>query len=217
VTITGLLTLGAAELIDSKTQELLGYAFTVAHGKGQLQRWLLFRNPNNQFEIRPPSASMAQWSLEDWQRHVADLWRPNSFYVWAQADVYEYGGTYGGVTWNRIPTAENLPHPTFPDRPGANYQLDYFEGRIIDVLQEDGRGSAYVVRGLAVESSIEYWSLPAQYSPAGRVRATVGIGSASAASLDGFVDHCQSSWSAGSTFVITGCLNYSGVDVPFAP
>lgn len=217
MTITGLLTLGAAEVVDSKTQELLGYVFTVAQGKGQLQRWLLFRNPKNQFEIRPPSESMAQWSLDDWQKHVVDSWKPNAYYVWAQADVYEYGKTYGDLTWNHIPQADRLPEPSFPDRPGSNFQLDYLDGRLLDVLQEDHRGRAYVVRGISHESSIEYWALPARYQPAGMARAEVTVGNETAASLDGFVEQCQSSWGPGSTFVITGCLNYHGAQAPFGP
>lgn len=217
VTISGLLMLGAAEVFDSKTQELLGYVFTVAHGQGQLQRWLLFRNPNNQFEIRPPSESMAQWSLEDWQKHVIATWRPNGFYVWAQADVYKYGGNYDGVTWTRLPSADDLPKPSFPDRPGSNFQLDFLDGKLIDVRQEDGRGHAYVVRGLENESSIEYWALSPRYKAAASTRTEIAVGNEAAASLEGFVKHCQGSWSPGSTFVITGCLNHHGAAVPFAP
>jgi hypothetical protein len=217
VTISGLLTLGAAEVVDPQTQEFLGYAFTIAHGKGQLQRWLLFRNPRNLFEIRKPSAAMAGWSLEDWQKNVDDLWRPNAYYVWAQADVYEYGETYGGVTWNRIPSADLLPTPSFPERPGSNFQLDYLTGKLLDVLQEEFRGRAYVVRGISAASSIEYWSLPAAYRPAGAATARVAVGSEAAGSLERFVEQCQSSWVPGSTFVITGCLNYQNAEPPFAP
>lgn len=217
MTITGLLTLGAVEVVDSKTQELLGYAYTVAQGKGQLQRWLLFRNPKNQFEIRSPSESMARWSLEDWRRHVADSWRPNAYYVWAQANVYEYGVTYDGVTWNHIPPVNDLPQPSFPDRPGSSYQLDYLDGKLLDVLQEDGRGRAYVVRGLDDESSIEYWSLPLGYQSAGIARVEVAVGHEAAASLDHFVQLCQTSWGPGSKFVMTGCLNYHATATPLAP
>jgi hypothetical protein len=209
--------LGAAEVVDPKTQELLGYVFTIAHGLGQLQRWLLFRNPKNQFAIRPPSEAMTRWSLEDWQKHVADLWRPNAFYIWAQADVYEYGGTYDNVVWTRIPTADNLPKPSFPDRPGSSYQLDYLDGTLVDVHQEDRSGCAYVVRGIEDESSIEYWLLPTRYQPAGSTRTEIAMGRTAVASLEGFVTHCQASWSRGTTFVITGCLNHHGAAAPFAP
>ena len=217
MTISGLLSLGAAEVVDSNTQELLGYVFSVAHGQGQLQRWLLFRNPKNQFAIRAPSASMAQWSLADWQNNVVELWQPNGFYVWAQADVYEYGGKYEGFTWTQIPSVDNLPKPSFPDRPGSSFQLDFLVGKILDVRQEDGRGHAYVVRGVEAESSIEYWLLPARYQSAGAARTEVTIGNDDAASLEGFVVHCQASWSSGAKFVITGCLNHLGAAAPFAP
>jgi len=160
---------------------------------------------------------MAQWSLEDWQRQVPSLWRPNGFYVWAQADVYEFGGTYGGVAWTRIPSADDLPKPSFPDRPGGSFQLDYLDGKLIDVRQEDGRGYAYVVRSIEEESSIEYWSLPTRYQPAGATRTDVVVGNEPATSLEGFVAHCQPSWAAGATFVITGCLNHHGAAAPFAP
>lgn len=217
MTTTGLLALGAAEIVDRKTQGLLGYVYTVASGQGQLQRWLLFQNPKNEFEIRSPSEEMARWTLEDWQKHVPELWRPNGYYVWAQADAYEFGGTYGGVTWKQIPTAEKLPEASFPDLPGSNFQLDYMDGRIIELLQGDDRGHAYVVRGLSQESSIEYWLLPARFEPAGKAHTAVSMGKDSAGSLGGFVERCQSSWGSGSTFIITGCLNYTGTAAPFAP
>ncbi|MDI1442462.1 hypothetical protein [Polyangium sp. 6x1] len=217
MTTTGLLDLGAAEIVDRRTGELLGYAFTVAHGKGQLQRWLLFRHPQNELEIRPPPAAMANWSLADWQASVPGLWRPNGFYVWAQADVYQQGGTYDGVTWTQLPPASRLPKPTFPERPGSNYQLDW-TGKVADVLQEDWRGRAFVVRGLTQASSIEYWSLPARYQPAGNTRtAAVAVGVEEASSLDVFVEECNRTWSSGGTFVITGCINYHGPAAPFAP
>lgn len=215
--ISGLLALGTSEVVDAKTHELLGYAFAHAHGKGQLQRWILFRNPKNQFEIRPPSETMIQWSLEDWQKHVVDLWRPNAYYVRAQADVYEYGETYNDVTWKNLPTGENLPKPSFPDIPGSSFQLDYLDGRLLEVKQEDRVGLAYVVRGLDSESSIEYWVLPARYKPAGPNITTISVGNTEAAALDQFVAQCQSAWTSGATLVVTGCLNYNGETPPFAP
>jgi len=214
---TGLLALGAADVVDPKSGELLGYVYTIAHGRGQLQRWLLFRNPHNELGIRPPSPEMAKWSLDDWQSQVENLWRPNGYYVWAQADVYEHGGTYDGTTWRQIPPAKNLPEPSFPERMGSNFQLDYMEGRLMEILQNDHRGKAYVVRGLAQESSIEYWLLPANYVPAGKASMSVSLGRTSAANLDTFVDSCQPTWVAGSALLITGCLNYSGEAPPFAP
>jgi hypothetical protein len=214
---TGLLALGAADVINPNSGELLGHVYTVAHERGQLQRWLLFRNPQNELGIRPASEAMATWSLEDWQNNVENLWRPNAYYVWARADVYEHGGTYNGTTWEQIPAAKDLPEPSFPERMGSNFQLDYMEGRLIEILQNDYRGRAYVVRGLAQESSIEYWMLPANYVPAGRTSMAVSIGQTSAANLDAFVDSCQSSWVAGSALLITGCLNYSGEAPPFGP
>ncbi len=217
MTITGLLALGAAEIVDHATQELLGYVFTQAHGQGQLQRWLLLRNPHNEFEIRSPSKEMAGWSLDDWQDHVAKSWRPNAFYVWAQADVYTHGDTYGETTWKQIPSADDLPKPSFPDRPGSNFQLDYLDGKVIRVVQDDWMGRAYVVRGLSQESSIEYWVLPARYVPAGEARTRVSTGSEQARSLSEFVEMNQSSWTPGATLIITGCLNYTGEAAPFAP
>jgi len=217
MTTTGLLDLGAAEIVDRRTGELLGYVFTVPNGGGQLQRWLLFRNPGNELAIRPPPASMASLTLADWQANVPDLWRPNGFYVWAQADVYQHGGTYHGVTWTEIPAASQLPVPSFAERHASSFQLDW-TGKALNVVQGDGRGQAYVVRGLTAESSIEYWSLSARYQPAGKTQSvdvSVGIGEVS--SLDAFVALCNTTWAPGSTFVITGCLNYHGSASPLAP
>lgn len=216
MTTTGLLALGAADVIDPNTRELLGHVYTIAHGRGQLQRWLLFANPKNELEIGPPSEKMATWTLEDWQAQVENLWRPNAYYVLAQADVYEYGRTYDGTTWRQIPAAKDLPEPSFPERMGSNFQLDYMEGRLIEILQNEERGKAYVVRGLAQESSIEYWLLPARYEPAGRARMAMTLGRTTASNLSAFVDSCQPSWQPGATLLITGCLNYSGEAAPFA-
>jgi hypothetical protein len=219
MTTTGLLDLGVAEVADRRTGELLGYVFTEASGKGQLQRWLLFRHPQNEFEVRlpPASANMTNWSLAEWQARVPSLWQPNGYYVWAQADVYRHGETYDGVTWTEVPKAASLPSPTFPERPGSKYQLDYLEGKLIDVRQGDWLGRAYVVRGLTVESGIEYWSLPAQYQAAGSARTSVAVGAGEATSLDAFVDITNRTWAAGCTFLITGCLNYHGTAAPFSP
>src|SRR4051812_15583391 len=103
MTITGQLALGAAQIIQQTTGELIGYAYTVANGKGQLQRWLLYKNPHNSFDVRAPPAPMAAWTLSDWRANVVELWRPGSFYVWAQANVYRHGETVDGQTWTQIP------------------------------------------------------------------------------------------------------------------
>ena len=214
---TGLLALGAANVVDPNSGELIGHVYTIAHDQGQLQRWLLFRNPKNALEVKPPSEDMANWSLEDWQAHVENLWRPNGYYVWAQANVYQYGETNSETSWRELPPARNLPEPSFPERMGANFQLDYMDGRLLDIRQNDYVGKAYVVRGLGQESSIEYWLLPANYQAAGNTPMTVSPGRTSVAHLDGFLDACRSAWGPGSSFVITGCLNYSGQAPPFAP
>jgi hypothetical protein len=217
MTTTGLLALGAAEVIDRRTQNRLGYVYTTANDQGQLQRWLLFRHPHNELEIRSPPEDMARWTLDDWQAHVEELWQPNGYYVWAQANAYEYDGTYDGVTWKQLPDAEALPQAAFPERPGSNYQIDYLEGKVIDVVQDASRGRAYVVRGLSSTSSIEYWLLPAHYEPAGRARTEVLLGRESAANLTDFVELCRPSWEPGSTLIVTGCLNYTAEAPPFAP
>jgi len=218
MTTTGQLDLGAAQVVDRSTGELIGYVFTVPNGNGQLQRWLLHRAPRNEFEVRPPPASMANWSLADWQANVPTMWKENGYYVWAQADVYRHGNAYDGTVWNRVPSASSLPAPSFPERPGSDYQLDYREGKIIDVLQGDWRGRVYVVRDLDQASSIEYWFVPAQYKPAGKANAAaLTVGAENAPTLDAFVDLVNQSWGAGGTFVITGCLNYHGSASPFAP
>lgn len=217
MTTTGLLDLGVAEVVNRQTEELLGYVFTEANGTGQLQRWLLFRHPENNLAIRSAPASMANWSLSDWQANVPSLWRENGFYVWAQANVYQHGNTYDGVTWTQIPSSGNLPAASFPERPGSNFQLDWMDGKIIEVRQGDWLGRVYVARGLTAESSIEYWALPSQFQAAGSTRTSVSMGTAEVSSLDAFVDIANRTWSPGGTFLITGCLNYHGAAAPFAP
>ncbi len=217
MTTTGLLAPGAAEVVDPDTRELLGYVYTIEHGRGQLQRWLLFRHPKNELQIRPPPEDMARWSLDDWQDKVAELWRPDGYYVWARADVYAFGETYNGITWDKLPAENDLPPPTAPEQMGNNFQLDYNEGWLIDISQLYREGKAYVVRGLSSSSSIEYWLLPPDYVPAGKTRLTVQVGLERVASLADFITLCQPSWTPGSTLIITGCVNYTGKAPPFSP
>ncbi|WP_438035770.1 hypothetical protein [Sorangium sp. So ce204] len=214
--LKGQLELGAVQIVSAGSEEVIGYAFTVGQGLGQLQRWLLYRDPQNEFTVRAPPASMAGWSLVDWQAGVKDLWRPGSCYVWAQADLYGYGKTYQGIGWSRIPSVANLPPPTF--YPSPPRQLDP-GGRIIEVRQQQAAlGLAFVVRGLADESSVEYWMLPAAYKPAGRAApATISAGALEASSLEAFVDVARQSWAPGCTFAITGCVNHHQKTPPAKP
>src|SRR5436190_13123531 len=113
MTITGQLALGASQVVSPATGELIGYAYAEATPTGQLQRWILYNDPRNSFEIRPPITKMVGWSVSDWKANVSNLWRPGSFYVRAKSDVYRHGDTYRGVPWTRIPQASELPAPSF--------------------------------------------------------------------------------------------------------
>jgi hypothetical protein len=215
---TGLLQLGAVQVFSRGTEEVIGYAYTVESGAGQLQRWLLYRNPHNAFEIKPPPASMAGWTLSDWQAEVPRLWRPGSFYVWAQADIYQHGGTYGELTWTRIPPDSKLPLPSYPPVTKGPFQLDPTGFRVLEVRQESSIGLAYSIGGLEDDLSAEYWMLPAGFQPAGAGReAEIALGAEEARSLDGFIDAANQRWSAGCLFVITGCVNRRGETAPGAP
>ncbi|WP_437667288.1 hypothetical protein [Sorangium sp. So ce1182] len=214
--LKGQLALGAVQIVNAGSDEVIGYAYTVENGLGQLQRWLLHRDPQNEFVVRPPPASMLGWSLADWQAGVKSLWQPGSYYVWAQADLYRHGGTYNGVTWTRLPAASKLPPPTY--YPSAPRQLDP-DGRIIELRQlQRALGLAFAVRGLADASSIEYWLLPEAYEPAGRsVSAAISVGARQAGSLDAFIDVANQSWAPGCTFAITGCVNHHLQTPPTRP
>lgn len=214
--LKGQLEMGAVKIVDPSSREVIGYAYTVESGLGQLQRWLLYRKPQNEFVVRPPPASMAGWSLTDWREGVKDLWRPGSSYVWAQTDLYRYGGTYKGVAWTRLPVASKLPPPTF--YPSPPRQLDP-GGKIIEVRQQQQvLGLAFSVRGLADDSNVEYWLLPEAYQPAGRAEtATISVGARQATSLAAFVDVANQSWAPGCTFAITGCVNHHQQTPPAKP
>lgn len=216
MTLTGQIQLGAVQIIDPSTKDLLGYAYTVESEGGQTQRWLLYRNPENTLEIVAPPTSMAGWTLADWRANVPALWKPGSFYVWARTRLYRYGQTYGGVVWTSIPPASELPAPTFPAVPGSDYQLDPTPWRALDVRQQDWTGQVYTVGGgLTAETSAEYWALPAGYQAAGgALSAAVSVGAAEASSLQGFVNLANASWRPGSAFAITGCVNYRGEAPP---
>lgn len=218
----GLLDLGVSEVVNRTTGKLIGYAFTEPNGKGFFERWLLFENPNNDFEVRSAPAHMASWSLGDWQEKVAQLWQPESYYVWAQADVYRYGETYDGVKWTEIPPATHLPSPSFPERPGVDFQLDYGDQcvqhcarGIIDVVQHDKCGHGFVIRGLSQETSVEFWTLSVGDASVCEPRNFISEGAIQAESLDAFVNLANSKWREESVFIITACVNYHGKLPPF--
>lgn len=222
MTTTGQLALGATQIIATGTGELLGYAYAEATPTGQLQRWILYRNPQNTFEIRPPPSPMTGWSLGDWKASVPMLWRPGSFYVRAKADVYRHGETYGGVQWTQIPPASKLPDPSYPEGPGDSHQLDPTGSILPRIYVEEifnepfGGGLAFTVDGLLSATSVEYWMLPGSYKPAGGGSnvTRVALGSEEAQSLGEFIDLANKSFGAGSLFVITGCVNYNGAQPP---
>lgn len=208
---TGQLALGAAEVV-STTCEPICYVYTVATPTGQLQRWLLHKDPQNAFKIRRPPSHMAGWSLSDWQANVPKEWRKGSIYVRAESVVYRHGETYDGVVWTKIPA--DLPPPIFPKGSGESHQLDPIGSRIIHVMQEDRRGLAFTVRGVHAESNAEYWLLPGAYEPAGgSAEAGIVMGSEEVSDLDQFVRLANQSFQPGSLFIITGCVNYAG-DAP---
>jgi hypothetical protein len=213
MTITGHLDLGAAQVVSRSTGGLIGYAFTEARAGGQLQRWLLYQNPQNDFEVKAPPQSMAGWSLTDWKLNVSSLWSPGAAYVWAQADIYPHGAS----GWSQIPEVARLPGPNYPLGPHP-YQLDPTGVRILDVLQGSIRGLAYSVRGLQDPTSIEYWVLPAAYQPAGKTaKINITAGLLAARSLQDFIDAANLTWGIGCTFVVTGCNNYHGSTAPSTP
>lgn len=212
--MTGPLQLGAVQVVSPMTGEVIGYAFTTASERGQMQRWLLHKDPGNALDIRPPPASMAGWTLADWKANVPKLWKADSYYVWAQADVYEYGVTYAGVRWTTIPT--KLPQASFPpDYP--HVQLDPEPWKLIFVKQLHVQGLVFTHGGLRDASNIEYWMLPSSFQPAGAVAASVATSTEDVRSLEGFVGVANQSWSAGCSFVIIGCVNYKGANAPAAP
>jgi hypothetical protein len=216
MTMTGPLQLGAVQVV-SPTGEVIGFAFTTASGKGQMQRWLLYKDPGNALEVRPPPADKAGWTLADWQANVPSLWKPNSYYVWAQADVYEYGVTYGNHRWTTIPS--NLPQATYPKVPGLepHAQLDPDPWKLIFVKQLMVQGLVFTDGGMRHPSNVEYWMLPSGYKGAGATAASVATSTEDVRSLEGFVGAANQSWGAGCSFVVIGCINYTGEIAHAAP
>lgn len=212
MTMNGPLQSGAVEIVNPSTREVIGYAYTVETGRGQLQRWLLFLNPHGALEVRPPPEHMAGWSLSDWQAHVPSLWKPGSFYVWAQADVYRHGDTYDGVTWSQIPPVSQLPEPSYyPSPPDGHFQLDT---RLVKFLLDSQVGYVFTMCSLLDSASQEYWSMPAGAQAAGGA-CTLAVAPAAddVGSLGAFIDMANQSFGPGSSFAITGCVNYHG-DAP---
>lgn len=216
--VTGQLSLGVVKVVDPANGDLLGYAFTEISGAGQLQRWLLHRDPLNALEIAPAPEEMRGWSLSDWRSKVPSLWRKNAYYVWAQTDVYEYGKEYFETVWDTFP--RDLPMATYYQKSG-NFQLDP-TGLLPEIRQSDSTepGIVYVESGLAAAlksasgraNSCEYWYLPPGFLPAGAgARTVISPGSASSAEgKSGFREMVSRRWGPGSVFAITGCTNYVG-------
>jgi hypothetical protein len=214
---TGQLALGLVQAVERGTGALIGYAFTVANERGQLQRWLLHRPPHNDFEIHPPPPDKAGWTLADFQASVPLLWKPGSYYVWAQADLYRHGGTYNGVTWTHLPAAGAVPEPTYPPVPG-DLQLDPTPNKPVSAFQETSVGLVYSMGGLENASSVEYWVLSPGFQPAGGAsNVVVTAGTATVPSFQGFLDAASRLWSQGSVLAVTGCVNYTGVKAPTTP
>jgi hypothetical protein len=214
--MTGQLQLGAVEVVSLGTDELLGYAYTVESEGGQTQRWLLYRHPENALELRPPPEAMVRWTLGDWQSNVSGLWKPNSFYVWAQSTIHPYE-IETGVVWTKIPPARALPPVRYPDVDGADLQIDPMARKVLHLIQERSRGLVFTVGGLLDASNAEYWMLPAGYQPAGSCASKVAVGTEDAESLQDFVDVANGSWGPGCMLVITGCINYRGEIAPRVP
>lgn len=217
MTTSGLLSLGISEVVQPKTGESLGFVFVEASAEGLLERWLFFRHPHNEFELRAPPASMGRWTLDDWQKFVREEWRSEGYYVWAEAISYRYGQTYGGTAWTVIPPAPQLPRPVYPEIPGTDFQLDYLESTVVELAQRDWYGRGYVVGSLSDKSSIEYWLLPAQYVPVTEVSAAITPSKQGAGSLAEFVEMSNQNWHEGAQFVVTGCINYHGEKPPRYP
>lgn len=228
--LTGPLAHGAVELTDGS--EVVGHAFTEPSGGGQLQRWLLYRWLGNRFTIGA-SARGAAWDLAEWQRLVGitgpeGLWRRDSYYIWAQTDVYDHGAEYptqyGPMRWDTLPG--NAPEPTYPRDARFNppKQLDG-GGKITQGPAYEG--FVYAVDGGRLKSggpmtrSKEYWLLPEGYRPAGSASAPP-----TAIAPDGRYEHTahflevmrgEGRWQAGGVFITTGCVNYTGHGPPDAP
>ncbi|XXX78721.1 hypothetical protein WMF30_08085 [Sorangium sp. So ce134] len=208
----------------------IGYAFTVETGNGgQLQRWLLYEDPKNEFEIRPASNKMDGWTtLQHWQTFVNNTLRPkwsaDSIYIWAQSNVYLPGGTYNGVVWgNGIPLASLLPPPTYHAVYGTNVQTDHTAPFAIEIRQVGIQksvlcGLTFTAGSLANPSSVEYWVLSPSYQAAGAPDAnsvtSIKTGTGFADTLDDFIALANQSWTSNSRFVITGCINFRHPDGP---
>jgi hypothetical protein len=218
MTMTGPLQLGVVQVTSSATGALIGYAFSEALPRGQMQRWILYQDPADAFTIAPPPATMAGWTLADWQNNLEGLWKPGSFYVWAQADVYEHGGVYAGATWTTIPAADSLPKARFPLVPGVNFQFVPPTSQTVLELASGAAqpiGLAYTLNGLHDSTNREYWMLPAGSQPAGgSSRTQVRVGTAAAPTLQSYVDLANHQWGPGSVLVIVGCVNYNGPSAP---
>ncbi|WP_437570128.1 hypothetical protein [Sorangium sp. So ce542] len=236
---TGQLQLGLTEVYAPGTNTVIGYAFTEQSGAGQLQRWILFDDPENALEVRKPSAQspITATTLGEWRDQVGRLvrqrWQPDWRYVWAQADVYSHGGTSGSDaatwTWTQIPPASRMPMPTYPDVDADCAQLDP-DCKALEIVQNAIRGLVYTSPALASArasassaSTVEYWLLLDEYAPAGGLKPTT-VGAAGgrhvtltddpALALQKFIDLANASWKPGCAFVITGCVNHTG---QFAP
>ncbi len=203
---------GAVTVLEPGTGELLGYAFSWESGAGQAQRWILHRHPHNELTVAKPPETMARWTKQDWRSAVPELWRPGSYYVRAQADLYAFGGSYGDRTWKVLPEDHELPAPTYPpdDSPA---QFDPTRTSIeLWSLDQTRLGVIFVEGKLDADSNAEYWLLLPGFSlDLGAQSVTARAGTSSVPDLRGFVQMANALWAPGAVLAITGCRNFHDV------
>lgn len=168
------------------TRTVLGYAHTAprSDGPGQLQRWLLYADPLNDFEVEE-EAEMGSLELGTWRERVSTteanggLWRSGSYYIKACVDLYRHGESRAGHDWTTIPSPPP-PSPPFPepcDVSAGGRQVDPGGGKILQRRpgQRVFEGHVFSTASVNASESTEHWYLPDGFEPAGSAGLTTSI------------------------------------------
>ncbi|MEZ4302745.1 MAG: hypothetical protein R3B70_47925, partial [Polyangiaceae bacterium] len=180
--LTGPVSVGVVG-VESAAGDPLGHCHVVSRdGGGQVERWLLYEDPLNDFRL-VPSREMASMTLEEWTRAATTprsqggWWEAGAYYIKASADVYFHGEDKASHDWRTI------PYPP-PDPSGVSVastldpdQVDPGGGKVSQLLDDGSLFEGHVFSTASVEApqSIEYWYLPQGFVEAGSFRAVTKI------------------------------------------
>ncbi len=208
--------------LTTSTGADLGLARIEAVSDGQIERWMLFANPMDDFQIHSAGQRDA-WDTATWNAHVKAQWDQGkvAYYVRARSRMYTYEDWRRGIPFP-LPDAPNpldargkgisLSAPTRQIDDGAQItQLRKLCGYVASVKLDGTTPSA----SLEEPISVELWMTSPDFVAAGEAQGPVTLLEPHPVFEQGqitpkaFVELAQGHWAPGATFTITGCANFT--------